>query len=71
MKFVDWFKNRFQKEYTLTREEIIEEIKITEYQITVGIEVAKANPNHLQLWDSVFFRTDELKRLNDLLNKME
>ena len=71
MKFVDWLKNRFQKEYTLTREEIIEEIKITEYQITVGIEVAKANPNHPQLWDSVFFRTDELKRLNDLLNKME
>ena len=71
MKFVDWFKNRFQKEYTLTREEIIEEIKITEYQITVGIKVAKANPNHPQLWDSVFFRTDELKRLNDLLNKME
>ena len=71
MKFVDWFKNRFQKEYTLTREEIIEEIKITEHQITVGIEVAKANPNHHQLWDSVFFRTDELKRLNDLLNKME
>ena len=71
MKFVDWFKNRFQKEYTLTREEIIEEIKITEYQITVGIEVSKANPNHPQLWDSVFFRTDELKRLNDLLNKME
>ncbi len=71
MNIIKWFRSKFTKEYTLTLEELNEELKITEYQINVGVAIAKANPEHPELWESVWFRVDEQKRLKEQIKKME
>lgn len=71
MNIIKWFQSKFPKEHTLTLEELKEELKITEYQINAGIAIAKANPDHPELWESVWFRVDEQKRLKEQIKKME
>ena len=48
-----------------TLDELKEELRVTEEQIHIGTEIAKANPGHQQLWDSVFNRVDEAKKLRE------
>ena len=71
MKFVTWIKNCFPKAYVQTLEELKEELRVTEEQIHIGTEIAKANPDHPQMWDNVFFRVDEANRLRKQIKKLE
>ena len=65
MKFVTWIKNCFPKAYVQTLEELKEE------QIHIGMVIAKANPGHQVLWDSVFNRVDEAKNLREQIKMLE
>ena len=71
MKFVTWIKNCFPKAYVQTLEELKEELRVTEEQIQLGMVIAKANPGHQVLWDSVFNRVDEAKKLREQIKMLE
>ena len=71
MKFVTWIKNCFPKAYVQTLEELKEELRVTEKQIHIGMGIAKANPEHPGLWESVFNRVDEAKKLRDQIKMLE
>ena len=71
MKFVTWIKNCFPKAYVQTLEELTEELRVTEEQIHIGMVIAKANPGHQVLWDSVFNRVDEAKKLREQIKMLE
>ena len=71
MKFVTWIKNCFPKAYVQTLEELKEELRVTEEQIHVGMVIAKANPGHPGLWESVFNHVDEAKKLREQIKMLE
>ena len=71
MEFIKWMKRCFPKVVIQTLEELKEELRVTEEQIHIGTEIAKANPDHPQMWDSVFFRADEANRLRKQIKKLE
>ena len=71
MKFITWMKKCFPKVVVQTLEELKEELRVTEEQIHIGTEIAKANPDHPQMWDSVFFRVDEANRLRKQIKEFE
>ena len=71
MKFITWMKKCFPKVVVQTLEELKEELRVTEEQIHIGTEIAKANPGHQQLWDSVFNRVDEAKNLREQIKMLE
>ena len=71
MKFITWMKKCFPKVVVQTLEELKEELRVTEEQIHIGMVIAKANPGHQQLWDSVFLRVDEANRLRKQIKELE
>lgn len=71
MKFVTWIKNCFPKAYVQTLEELREELRVKEEQIHIGMGIAKANPEHPGLWENVFKRVDEAKKLREQIKVME
>lgn len=71
MRIVEWFRKKWHQGKALTLEELREELRVTQEQIHIGTEIAKANPDHPQLWDSVFFRVDEMNRLNKQIKQLE
>ena len=71
MGIVRWIKKWFSKVRVQSLEELKEELRVTEEQIHIGTEIAKANPNHPQMWDSVFFRADEANRLRKRIKERE
>ena len=54
-----------------TLEELKEELRVTEEQIHISMVIAKANPGHQVLWDSVFNRVDEAKKLREQIKMLE
>ena len=71
MKFVTWIKNCFPKAYLQKLEELKEELRVTDEQIHLGMEIAKANPEHPWLWESVFNRVDKAKKLREQIKRLE
>ena len=71
MKFITWMKKCFPKVVVQTLEELKEELRVTEEQIHIGTVIAKANPGHQVLWDSVFNRVDEAKKLREQIKMLE
>lgn len=68
LKLFGWLKRKVKP---LSLEELKQELKITEEQINIGMAIAKANPNHPQMWESVWFRVDEANRLRGLIKQLE
>ena len=65
-----WFKRKIV-DVKPTREDLEKELGIVEYQIEACMAIAKANPGHQQLWDSVFLRVDEANRLRKRIKELE